>query len=297
LITVRSQNVDLAVFETGNPEGPTLVLVHGWPDTHALWMHVVPLLEDKFRIVSYDSRGAGQSTTPPRRSDFTLDKLAADFYAVVDAVSPDDPVHVLAHDWGGVEVWEAAAEPRAVQRIRSYTSVSGPNLDHLGKWSRARLKRPTPHNLAQVFAQVRASWYTVTFHIPPLARWRAKRYFRKGWANFLQTFSDVDPSRVEMSPTLLADALNGGALYRANLIPRLTRPRERYVDIPVQLIVNTRDVAVRPFHYDDTGLWVKDLRRTDIDAGHWSPLSHPEDLARLTTEFVESVEARATQSR
>ena len=37
----------LAVYEEGNPDGPTVVLVHGWPDSHVLWDGVVALLGDK----------------------------------------------------------------------------------------------------------------------------------------------------------------------------------------------------------------------------------------------------------
>ncbi|MDX6204789.1 MAG: hypothetical protein QOF39_846, partial [Frankiales bacterium] len=53
--TVRSGGVDLAVFEGGNRQGPTVVLVHGWPDTHHLWGGVVDLLADDFHVVAYDT--------------------------------------------------------------------------------------------------------------------------------------------------------------------------------------------------------------------------------------------------
>ncbi len=64
---VARDDVRLAVYEQGNPAArdPPLVLVHGWPDTHDLWRHVIPHLADRFRIVSYDTRGAGASTSPP----------------------------------------------------------------------------------------------------------------------------------------------------------------------------------------------------------------------------------------
>lgn len=293
--TVVNEGIRLAVFESGNPDGDPIVLVHGWPDTHELWSHIVPQLEDRFRVISYDSRGAGESSVPTEQSAYKLARLASDFYAVADAVSPDAPVHVLAHDWGAVEVWEAAAQPRAKDRIRSYTSISGPNLDHLGKWSQSRLRKPTLTGIKQVLAQVRASWYTVTFHIPGLSTLRIKRQFAKGWPAFLEEFSGVDPKLVTQNPTLWSDATNGTNLYRANIIPHLGNPRDRYIDIPVHLIVNTEDVAVRPYHYEDTGKWVKDLTRNDIPAGHWSPISHADDIARLTREFIDSLDTRAGQ--
>ena len=39
-----TDGVRVAVYEEGNPEGPTIVLVHGWPDSHVIWDGVVPLL-------------------------------------------------------------------------------------------------------------------------------------------------------------------------------------------------------------------------------------------------------------
>lgn len=290
--TVRNGDIELAVFTSGNPDGPTLVLVHGWPDTHVLWQHVRPHLVDRFRVVTYDSRGAGESTVPTDNARYLLTELADDLRAVIDAVSPGTPVHVLGHDWGAVETWEAAADPAAAQRIKSYTSVSGPNLDHLGQWVRARLRRPSLRGIGQVLAQFRASWYTVTFQSTRLARMRIDRQYGRGWGTFLQEFSNVDPSMVTPSDTLYDDAVNGVRLYQANLVSRLTRPGRKFVDVPVQLIVNTEDIAVRPFHYDDTHRWVRDLRRTDIAAGHWSPLSHGPELARITAAFVDEIEAR-----
>ncbi|MGB3770228.1 MAG: alpha/beta fold hydrolase [Rhodococcus sp. (in: high G+C Gram-positive bacteria)] len=294
--TVSSGGQDLAVFTSGRSDGPTIVLVHGWPDTHTLWNHVVGLLGERYRVVTYDSRGAGESTLPTRTREFRLDRLAADLRAVIDAVSPDAPVHVLGHDWGAVEAWELVAEADAPTRIASYTSVSGPNLDHLALWARSKLRRPTPRGVAQVLGQVRASWYTMTFHVPPLARLRMYRMKRKGWTAFIGEFSDVPASMVDESPTLLDDAWNGLRLYRANLFPRFAKPRRRYVSVPVHLIVNTRDAAVRPFHYADSDRWVVDLTRTDLDAGHWSPLSHPWDIARITADFVDGIEARSQAS-
>ena len=82
------------------PTGPTVVLVHGWPDSHVLWDGVVPLLADRFRIVRYDNRGVGKSSVPKPVSAYTMAGYADDFAAVIDAVVPGEPVHVLAHDWG-----------------------------------------------------------------------------------------------------------------------------------------------------------------------------------------------------
>ncbi len=79
-----NDGVQIAVYEEGNPDGPTLVLVHGWPDSHVLWDGVVPLLADRFRIVRYDNRGVGRSSVPKSVSSYTMAGYADDFAAVIE---------------------------------------------------------------------------------------------------------------------------------------------------------------------------------------------------------------------
>ncbi|WP_280293109.1 SDR family oxidoreductase [Nocardia abscessus] len=288
--TVRSGEFDLAVYEYGDPAAETVVLVHGWPDTHHLWDAVVPLLARRFHVVAYDTRGHGRSTRTRRTEDFRLDLLAADFYAVADAVSPDRPVHVLAHDWGSVQVWEAVCEPRATTRVASFTSVSGPNLDHIAKWIRNRLARPTPRNIWQPFTQLLSSAYTFFFMTPVLPRAAfgligTERF----WRRVVSIMNETAPSNVRLGPSFRADVVDGLLIYRANIVQRMLAPRERHTAVPVQLIVAGRDVAVRPAGFDDEHRWTERLWRRDVPAGHWMPFSHPELLATATTELIDTL--------
>ncbi|GAB2674547.1 SDR family oxidoreductase [Nocardia goodfellowii] len=287
---VRSGEFELAVYEYGDPAAETIVLVHGWPDTHHLWDSVVPLLAGRFHVVAYDTRGHGRSTRTQRTADYRLDALAADFYAVADAVSPERPVHVLAHDWGSVQVWEAVCEPRAKARIASFTSVSGPNLDHIGKWMRDRLSRPTPRNVWQPFTQLMSSAYTFFFMTPGLPRAAFNLLgTEERWQRLVSLMNETSPSNVKLGPTFRRDSVDGLLIYRANIVQRLLAPRERHTEVPVQLIVAGRDVAVRPAGYDDERKWTQRLWRRDVPAGHWMPFSHPELLATATTELIDSL--------
>jgi pimeloyl-ACP methyl ester carboxylesterase len=98
-----SDGVQLAVYEYGDPSAPTVICVHGYPDNASVWQGVVDELQASFHVVSYDVRGAGKSDKPPRRRAYKLDQLQDDFVAVLEAVSPDNPVHLLAHDWGSIQ--------------------------------------------------------------------------------------------------------------------------------------------------------------------------------------------------
>ncbi|WP_129976892.1 alpha/beta fold hydrolase [Rhodococcus sp. Q1] len=287
--TVTNGPVRLHVVEEGNPHGPTLVLVHGWPDTHALWDRLTPLLADDFRILRYDNRGAGNSTVPREVAHYRLDHLAADLHAVIDALAPNAPVHLLGHDWGAVLCWEAVCEPDAGDRIASYTSVSGPNLDHLGLWLRRRLRQRRPLGPAE---QTLASAYTLAFQIPGLPNPVLRRWLSHHWPAFVGHFDRTDPAAIEpVAPTLADDMVHGLSLYRANIRTRLARPRARRTDVPVLVIQNLRDRAVRPVSYEDTSHWVTDLRIQPLDAGHWSPRSHPRELAAATARFVQQIDA------
>jgi pimeloyl-ACP methyl ester carboxylesterase len=63
-------------------------------------------------VIRYDNRGVGASAVPKPVSAYTMARFADDFAAVVDACSPDQPVHAVAHDWGSVGVWEYLWPPR-----------------------------------------------------------------------------------------------------------------------------------------------------------------------------------------
>ena len=288
---IAQDGTDLAVYEEGNPAGPTIVLVHGWPDSHVLWDGVVARLADSHRIIRYDNRGAGASSVPLGVPAYSVATLADDFAAVVAATAADAPVHVVAHDWGGATVWEYLTRPEAPDRVASYTSVSGPDPRHVTRFIREGLSRPyRPRRFARALAQAAHSSYMIGFCIPVLAP-VAMRTFLASWINRYLIAGGIPPQQRHQGPTLVADATNGLNIYRANFFPAFRgSPRERPVAVPVQLLVNTEDKFVLPHVYDDTPRWVPRLWRRDIRAGHWSPMSHPQAIAAAVGELAGHLE-------
>lgn len=277
----------LAVYEEGNPDGPTVVLVHGWPDSHVVWDGVVALLADRYRIIRYDNRGAGGSGVPGDVAAYDVSTLADDFGAVVAAVSLDSPVHAVGHDWGGATVWEYVSRPEAAQRVASYTSVSGPDPRHVSRYVREGLSRPyRPRRFARALAQAAHFSYMAGFSVP-IAAPAFMRSVGARWISRHLITAGVPPQKRHQGSTFIADATNGLKIYRANFFPALLGPLSApRVEVPVQLLVNTDDRFVRPHVYDDTPRWVSRLWRRDIRAGHWSPMSHPQVIAAAVDEFV-----------
>ncbi|GAA1947677.1 SDR family oxidoreductase [Kitasatospora viridis] len=291
---VHSGGVDLAVFEQGDPTAPTLLLVHGYPDTHRVWDEVAAELAADHHVVRYDVRGAGQSGVPDSREGYRLAQLAADLFAVADAVSPDRPVHVVAHDWGSLQSWEAVTEPGAERRIASYTTMSGPCLDHMGHWIRHRLRRPTPRHLKQLLVQGAHSWYITAFHLPVLAPAAWRLGLARAWPRVLRDLEHVEPRPGHPQASLKKDAVRGIELYRANMRPTLRHPRERPTEVPVQLITLRRDRYVNAFLSEGLERWVPDLTRRQLNATHWSALlQRAPAVAGMVREFTARVEAGA----
>ncbi|MET8247561.1 SDR family oxidoreductase [Streptomyces sp. NPDC005202] len=288
---VHTGGVELCVAELGDPAQPTVVLVHGYPDSKEVWSEVAERLAGRFHVVLYDVRGHGRSTAPqPLRGGFTLEKLTDDFLAVVDAVSPDRPVHLVGHDWGSVQSWEFVTVPRTEGRIASFTSMSGPSLDHFGHWINKRVKRPTPRRVGQLLGQGAKSWYVYLLHTPVLPELAWRGPLGKRWPRILQRVEKV-PGGDYPTSSLPQDAARGAWLYRDNVRARLRRPRtDAYAHAPVQLITPLEDAFLSERLYDDLEQWAPQLVRRTLPAQHWIPRTRPDQLASWITEFVTATE-------
>ncbi len=295
---VRTGGVELCVAELGDPERPAVVLVHGYPDSKEVWSRIAPRLAERFHVVAYDVRGHGGSTAPrPLRGGFTLEKLTDDFLAVADAVSPHRPVHLVGHDWGSVQGWEFVTVPRARERILSFTSVSGPSLDHFGHWIKSRVSRPTPRRAGHLLGQGVRSWYVYALHTPVLPELAWRGPLGRYWPRLLERMERV-PGDGYPTASLPSDAAHGAWLYRDNVRSRLGDPRpDAYAHVPVQLVTPLGDRFLSPRLHDGLEQWAPRLTRRTLSSGHWVPRSRPDQLATWIADFVTSVEDGRPEGR
>ena len=282
-----SDGVRLSVTIDGRSDGPTVVLVHGYPDNSSMWDGVAASLAPKHRVVTYDVRGAGQSDKPPGRASYRLDQLADDLRAVVEAVQPTGKVHLVAHDWGSIQAWHAVTGDALRGRIASYTSLSGPSLDHAGAWFRAQLRRPTPRRLKNALSQFLHSWYILAFQIPvvPDLLWRTGLLGKQ-----------IQRMEPDAAPPDRSDGLHGLQLYRANMFTRLSRPAPRPADVPVQVLAPTEDSYVTTPLQTEVVRWAPDLRIRRIVGTHWVTRAKPQVVAAAAAELIDYVET-GTESR
>ena len=89
--------------------GPPLLLLHGNPQTHAMWHLVAPVLAKRFTVICPDLRGYGFSLKPPATSDhapYAKMEMAKDMMAVMDHASRQN---------GSSVVKKVASTPRLKQ--------------------------------------------------------------------------------------------------------------------------------------------------------------------------------------
>jgi pimeloyl-ACP methyl ester carboxylesterase len=292
---VEGAGLELFVTERGNANGPTVVLIHGFPDTSAVWGPVAGALSTDCHVVTYDVRGAGRSDVPKGRADYALPLLVDDLAAVIDAVSPDGPVHLVAHDWGSIQGWEAVTTQRLAGRMASYTSISGPPIDHAGLWARRHRTRKLA-DLRKALRQALHSWYIVYFHLPFLPELMAKGSRTPAmWAKALHRIEGAPTDESWPAPTFGADFAHGVELYRANIRSRMANPTLGHATCPVQLIVPLKDRYVTPALLEGLDEWADVMWRRPVDAGHWVVRTQPEAVAGWVREVIAYVE-RGTES-
>ncbi|MDQ6818368.1 MAG: alpha/beta fold hydrolase [Actinomycetota bacterium] len=293
--TVQSGNVRIAALEGGDPAEPTVVLLHGYPDTKELWTGVLGRLSRRFHVVAYDVRGAGGSSAPRGAAEYDLVRLGDDLLAVVRELCPNRSVHIVGHDWGAIQAWEFASGPRFEAVLASVTAIAGPSLDQVGYSLRALVRR---RRLLEALRRLARSYYIVLLCLPggPTLLWRVLLGVRR-WRRLLARRERVMPPPGYPRATLPRDGIRGANLYRRNIAGRMGRGRApRAAHSPVQLIVPAQDRFIPQEHYELAEHFAPGLRRHSVPGSHWAPLADPALVADLIGRFVVDVESGGAAS-
>jgi haloacetate dehalogenase len=152
LSLIQTEEVTLRVRHGGS--GPPLLLLHGHPQTHAMWHRVAPVLARDFTVVAPDLRGYGESSKPPTTPDhetYSKRAMARDQVALMRHFG-FDRFAVAGHDRGGRCGYRLALDqPERVTRlavldiIPTYEVFQRANMAFgLGYWHWFFLAQPAP---------------------------------------------------------------------------------------------------------------------------------------------------------
>jgi pimeloyl-ACP methyl ester carboxylesterase len=248
-------------------EGPPVLLLHGFPDTHAVWRLQIPaLVQAGYRVIAPDVRGHGATTAPKAVREYRIEKLVADVLGLLDALEIREPVRLIGHDLGAITGWALAGSHP--ERFACYVALS---VGHPNAYRSAR-------------GQMLKAWYVGLFQL----RGFAEIAMRAANWRMLRTVL-----RHPEVPAWIADLSRPGRLtaamswYRANAPALLTR-HFRDTPLPVMGIWSDGDIALveqqmlESFRYV-TGPW----RYERIEgASHWLQLDRPQEINRLLLEWL-----------
>jgi pimeloyl-ACP methyl ester carboxylesterase len=268
---VEHDGVELAFEVEGDPDGPPVLLLHGFPDSSRVWVHQRRALVAAGRLViTPDMRGFGASGRPEAIESYRMSTLVGDVLAILTEVQRER-VAVVGHDLGAVLAWALASRvPAVVERLVAI-SVGYPQafaeLD-LEQWQRW--------------------WYMLLFQPPglaeaflPLDDWRGLRLLARDHPAIDDCIADLS------APGALTAAL---AWYRANT------PAEAWVapfegppvTAPTMGIWSTGDVALTEAQMTSSAAHVEGPWRYERleGLGHWLPLEAPDVINDLLLDFL-----------
>jgi pimeloyl-ACP methyl ester carboxylesterase len=262
--------VGLEVWVDGPEDGPAVLLLHGWPDSHNLWRHQVAALSERgFRTIAPDLRGFGASDKPDDVEAYALKNTVVDALMILDAVGVDK-AHVVAHDWGAAAAWGFAAFlPDRVDRLAVFS------VGHPGAF------------FAAGFEQRMRSWYMLLFQFEGIA----EEWLQRNGDFMLSSHPDAaDVKRALAEPGALTAGLGW---YRANAHPRtlLTGPPDLpAVTCPVLGVWSTGDVALTETQMKNSEQYVEGPWRYERLDGpsHWMQVEVPDQVNALLLDFLSS---------
>jgi pimeloyl-ACP methyl ester carboxylesterase len=253
-------------------QGPAVVLLHGFPDTHVVWRkQVAPLVAAGYRVLAPDLRGYGGSDAPREVSAYRVEHLAADVLAMLDQLGIGR-ARVVGHDWGALVGWLLCMQ--APERIEQYVALS---VGHPAAFARAGIM------------QYLRSSYMMWFMVPGLA----EKSLTAGDFYLLNRFTS-DRAQVGhwkknlYEPGRMTAALN---YYRAN-VPRgiVFGGRNEPVRVPVMGVWSSLDPALGETQMRDSSAYVAEFFRYErVDgADHWLQVTASERVNALLVDFFAS---------
>lgn len=281
---IMSGDISLAVYHWGQivADKPSIVLIHGYPDSTEVWNQMAKHLHPEFNVYAYDVRGTGQSDIPKNQSEYAFKYLVQDLSTVISLVSPKQPVHVVGHDWGSLQGWEAVLGDTLKSQIKSYTAMT-PSVDHVGWWFKRQWNQGSFQGYRNVVTRAISSGYMAMFQLPLLPELTWRLGLTKIWPSIV---GYMENTNAHVDPYQLRNSISGLGLYRENLVQPLRNPSQRKTTIPVHMLVMTKDPFVPSFMSQGMEEWVTDVQYSEVAAGHWGIVSHTQQIANTIKSYI-----------
>lgn len=281
---VRTRGAAIHLVHGG--KGPAVLLLHGYPETHAMWHKVAPDLARDYTVVCPDLRGYGDSSKPrglPDHSNYSKRAMAQDMAEVMTALG-HERFHLVGHDRGGRVAHRLARDHG--RRVRSLAVLDiCPTLKMYERTD-------------QAFATAYYHWFFL-IQKPPLPErllaGKVPGYIldRLGGGRGASPFAPAARRAYERAfrdPRCIHATCED---YRASAGIDLAHDRAdqgRKLAMPVLALWGRRGVVHRMFEpLRDWREVAKDVRGKALDCGHFLPEEKPAEVLRELRRFLAGV--------
>ena len=270
----------IAFSRGGN--GPPVLLLHGFPQTHAMWHAVAPVLAQHFTVIAADLRGYGASTKPQGTENYSFRHMAADQAALMTHLGYER-FHLVGHDRGGRTAHRLALDH--AERVQSLTV-----MDIV----------PTHLLLDPLSRQVAKAYYHWFFLAQPapfpetLIGHDPDAYFEAaltGWGAAALSDFDPDARAAYRNAWRDADTIRGMCEdYRATLAYDFdldAADLHRRVTCPALVMYGADGAMARAF--DVPGTWadrLTDISQAALPGGHFFVDQHPKETTAALLAFL-----------
>jgi len=307
---VKTNGIDMAVYEMGPKDGFPVVLCHGFPELAYSWRHQLPALAAAgYRAIAPDQRGYGGTSRPTAIEDYDVEHLTGDLAGMLDALGLKKAVF-CGHDWGGLVVWQMPLfHP---DRVAGVIGVNTPFLPRAPIDPIVAMRAVYGENMYIVYFQkpgeadailAKDVGKTFRFFMRKNAM-TAEEYAKRPQSernlelvNALQSDESKWPGEVVMPPeelqvfidTFTRTGFTGGINWYRNFTRNWERSgtMEQKVRVPGLMIMAEDDVVLSPAMAEGMERFVPDLEKVLIRrCGHWTQQEHPVETNAAMVDWL-----------
>ncbi|KMO84607.1 alpha/beta hydrolase [Mycolicibacterium chubuense] len=293
VVDVRSRDgVRLHTEVFGPEDGSPVVLAHGITCALRVWAYQIADLARHHRVIAFDHRGHGRSGVPAGRGGYSLDHLAADLDAVLDAtLAPGERAVIAGHSMGGIAItsWAERHPDQVAQRaaaVALINTTTGDLLRHVNLL-------PVPASLAE--ARVRAAGTVLrTFGGAPLVR-AADRPSRR-FVQMIAVGRDADAAVVDFVFELFHTTPAAGRGGWARVLVDHLGPQHiglKNLTVPTMVIGSAKDRLLPIVSSRRIAATAPNLARfVELPGGHCAILERPSEVNEQLRWLIETVDAQ-----
>jgi haloacetate dehalogenase len=281
--SVKTAGVDINAVVGPKRDAPALLLLHGYPQTHAIWHKIAPGLAQRFNVVASDLRGYGDSGKPPGSADhaaYSKRAMAGDQVQVMGALG-HERFFLVGHDRGGRVAHRLAMDHPAQVRKIAVLDIA-PTL--------AMYEQTT-----EAFARAYWHWFFLILpaHLPErMIEADAKLFLRSKMAENVARNVFAPEAWAEYERCFTSGAIHASCEdYRAAATidlehDRADRDAGRRIRCPLLALWGAHGVVERCFKpLDEWRRVADDVRGHALPAGHYLPEEVPNLVAGELERF------------